>query len=248
MRLSTSITLTLAVLTLAAPTHAQELSASGIRGRVIDAQTGQPLIGAYVEISGTEHSTYTTRGGAFYINVVPAGEVTLTASQIGYTDLSVTLTLKSGQDLQFELDPQPFVLEGITVHQSRLEQRRKAAPISSRAISRDVLALSSATNTLDFVARQSGLTVVPCANTASRSVDTDPADFSCVLSRGRSINARVYIDERRATLDELRAYQTHEFYTMEVYGRTHIRLYTLAYMDRVAKGRDRIGLFPIMAW
>jgi hypothetical protein len=217
--------------------HAQDAPGAGIRGRVIDALSGAPLIGAYVEITGTEHSTYTLADGAFFLPIIPAGEVSVTASQLGYTDLTATVTFEAGQILQFELDPQPIILEGIQVHQDRLEQRRHAAPVATSAFGRETIALSSATSAFDFIERQTNVTTIPC--------DRGPA-WTCVVSRGQRVLPRVYIDERPGTLEELRAYPVTEIYTIETYGRAHIRAYTIAYMDRVAKGRERLGLFPIL--
>ena len=216
---------------------AQDEAQRGISGRVIDAQSAQPLVGAYVEVTGTDEFTYTRSDGVFYLNAAPAGQVTITVSQLGYLDLTATVVMDGAQDLQFELDPQPIVLEGIQVHQDRLARRRNASPVAARAFGREDLVLSSAANALDFVERETNVTTIACGRMTT---------FTCVVSRGQRVVPRVYIDERPTTLDELRAYPVTEIYTIETYGRAHVRAYTIAYMDRVAKGKDRIGLFPIL--
>ena len=238
MRTLTTTILALGVFAFApVQLSAQDSPQTGIRGRVIDAQTAQPLLGAYVEVAGTDEFTYTRLDGLFYLNAEPAGQVTITVSQLGYLDLTATVVMDGAQDLQFELDPQPIVLEGIQVHQDRLEQRRKASPVAARAFVREALVLSSAANALDFVERETNVTTIDCGRMTN---------FTCVVSRGQRVVPRVYIDERPTTLDELRAYPVTEIYTIETYGRAHVRAYTIAYMDRVAKGIDRIGLFPIL--
>ena len=219
------------------PVSAQDSPQTGIRGRVIDAQSAQPLVGAYVEVTGTDEFTYTRSDGLFFLDAEPVGEVTITVSQLGYLDLTATVVMDGSQDLQFELDPQPIVLEGIQVHQDRLEQRRNASPVAARAFEREDLVLSSAANALDFIERETNVTSIDCGRMTT---------FTCVVSRGQRVVPRVYIDERPTTLDELRAYPVTEIFTIETYGRAHVRAYTIAYMDRVAKGIDRIGLFPIL--
>lgn len=233
---ATSLILTASLL---APVQlsAQQKAPSGIRGRVIDATSGQPLIGAYVEVTGTDEFTYTRSDGVFHLDVTPVGQVTITVSQLGYLDVTATVVMEPDQNLQFELDPQPILLEGIQVHQDRLERRRNASPVAARAFAREDLVLSSAANALDFVERETNVTTIACGRMTT---------FTCVVSRGQRVVPRVYIDERPTTLDELRAYPVTEIYTIETYGRAHIRAYTVAYMDRIAKGRDRIGLFPIL--
>ncbi|MCK4940845.1 carboxypeptidase-like regulatory domain-containing protein, partial [candidate division WOR-3 bacterium] len=53
-----------------------------INGRVVDAETGGPLIGADVIIEGTELGAATDANGEFVVLYVPAGTYKLTASYI----------------------------------------------------------------------------------------------------------------------------------------------------------------------
>ena len=68
--------------TLSLPALAAE--AGRIRGRVTDAKTGEPLVGASVIVDGTSLGGATDVGGEYFIANVPVGTVTLSASYISY--------------------------------------------------------------------------------------------------------------------------------------------------------------------
>ena len=59
-----------------------------VSGTVIDASTGQALAGANVVVEGTNQGSAADNSGDFTIENVSDGS-TLTASMIGYTDMSM---------------------------------------------------------------------------------------------------------------------------------------------------------------
>ena len=88
--------------------------ASGkFRGKVIDAGTGEPLVGANVVVVGTQMGSVVNISGEFTILNVPAGTYTLKAMYIGYQAITIS-NLRVNNDLTTEAN---FRLpsEGITV-------------------------------------------------------------------------------------------------------------------------------------
>lgn len=74
-----------------------------VRGQVTDGVTGQVLAGATVALSGAASlDTVTDAAGQFNIPGVPAGTVTLTASNPGYTAASGSGTIVAGQTVYFQ--------------------------------------------------------------------------------------------------------------------------------------------------
>ena len=76
-----------------------------IRGRVTEAESGEPLIGASVIVEGTSLGGATDVNGEYLINNVPVGTVTLSASYISYqtqqfTDVLVILDQTVSEDFR----------------------------------------------------------------------------------------------------------------------------------------------------
>ena len=69
--------------------------AATISGRVVDARTGEPLIGASVAVEGTELGNAADLHGEYLITRVPVGTHRLRASYTGYNDVTTTIVLDS---------------------------------------------------------------------------------------------------------------------------------------------------------
>lgn len=61
-----------------------------IKGVITDGKTKQPIIGASVELVGTDQGAITDLDGSYVIRLVPSGEYALKITYIGYTEVSVT--------------------------------------------------------------------------------------------------------------------------------------------------------------
>ena len=86
------------------------MAQSTIKGHVYD-NTGEPLIGAYVTISGTSTGSITDLDGAYTI-VAKSSDV-LTAEYMGFTPMSETVGSRTVID--FRLQPDKNVLEDVVV-------------------------------------------------------------------------------------------------------------------------------------
>src|SRR3989449_10970223 len=80
-----------------------------VAGRVTDQASGQPLVGARVSIVGTSLVTSSRAEGRYQILNVPAGQVTVRATLIGYAAASRSTTVGAGEtataDLMLLLSP-----------------------------------------------------------------------------------------------------------------------------------------------
>ncbi len=74
-----------------------------IKGRIIDQDTNESLIGANAIINGTTQGATTDFDGYFTINNVPTGSITVNISFIGYNSVSKKVTVESGQDMVTEM-------------------------------------------------------------------------------------------------------------------------------------------------
>ena len=88
---------------------------------------GQPLVGANVVIEGTELGGVTDSNGNFLIDV-PSGEVKITASYIGYTSETISVTVgEEVASINFLLETDALLLSDVEVLASRADKNTPVA-------------------------------------------------------------------------------------------------------------------------
>ena len=93
-----------------------------IAGKVVDRETGEPLIGANVIIVGTSLGDATDLDGNFVILNVPIGKHVLKASYVGYKDITIKNVLVSSNrttDVNFRLPSEAFKVEEVVIVRKR---------------------------------------------------------------------------------------------------------------------------------
>jgi len=109
-----------------------------IRGRVVDKETNEPLIGANIVLLDTKLGASADRNGNFTINTVPQGEYILKASYISYKNKSIdNVQVKAGEitDLLIELEKTFLNIPSIVVTASKRTQSYSELPVSVAIIS-----------------------------------------------------------------------------------------------------------------
>ena len=107
------------VLPLLATLLALPLDAQTVRGRVVDAETGQPIAGAVVALADAQgaraDAVLTRADGAYTVRAPAAGAYRVTAERVGYQSAWVEEALAPGQTLERELNlmPSRLVLEPV---------------------------------------------------------------------------------------------------------------------------------------
>ncbi|MEO0293462.1 MAG: TonB-dependent receptor [candidate division WOR-3 bacterium] len=104
------------------PTNLSGAVTGKIAGIVIDARTGEPLVGANVVILGTDRGAACDVDGYYYILRLDPGIYDVQARMIGYkTVTKVGVRVESGHTtpLNFELEPTVIPGEGVTVKAER---------------------------------------------------------------------------------------------------------------------------------
>lgn len=235
--------LALVVATGADDVRAQTTATEGfvLTGTVRDAASGTPVRGAFVSLAGEDWGVLTDEAGAFALPDVSPATQSVEVEAMGYVDLRLTARLVEGEPLIIDLAPKPVVLEGLRIVADRFERRRKATPVSVQVADRDALLNSGTGDLMQFLQSRLGVFITSaCGSSFS---------FYCVRARGRTVAPVVYIDEFPAIagLDQLAAYQPHELFMVEVYGRgRHIRAYTSWFMERAAE--QRLNAIPLYVY
>ncbi len=94
-----------------------------IAGRVTDAKTSEPLIGANVVIQGMTMGASTDQDGYFFILNISPGNYSVTTSYIGYqtiTQQDVRVNLGKTASLDFALNPTVIQGEAVTIVAERV--------------------------------------------------------------------------------------------------------------------------------
>jgi hypothetical protein len=160
-----------------------------IRGRVIDKNTQEPIIGANVVIENTSTGAATDIDGYFKIINVPVGSYNLLASAIGYTPIkkfNVILTSGNEQIIDFELTESATNLEEVVVRFDKSKSASAAdmiTPLSVQALTTEEIKSNPGGN-FDI---SRVIQVLPgVAGSASANVRND------IVIRGGAPNENVY--------------------------------------------------------
>ena len=121
---------------LAGSAVAQEM----LRGRVIDAELGEPIFSANVIVEGTTNGVTTDFDGQFLLPV-SAFPVKLQVSFIGYSMQTVTVQ-NTTDKLTVKLSPDQVLIDAAEVVGDRISEKQKQAPLTVESM--DVLAIKEA--------------------------------------------------------------------------------------------------------
>lgn len=123
---------------------AQVSSAATLTGRVIDANTRNPVLGTAVSLRELGRETTTDRSGDFTFNDVPSGAYTLVASYVGYEDVTKKIVVAGDGVTRADLAVGGelvtlgrFVVEGNREGSARALQQKRTADNIIEVVSAD---------------------------------------------------------------------------------------------------------------
>jgi hypothetical protein len=235
-----------------------------VHGHVVDAATGEPVAGALVQLRETRYRAVSDSAGNFVLHHVAPGSYPWVITRLGYARWEEDADVAEGDEFTISLLARAESLAGITAVASQMEQRRLTSGVSVRAVERTTLRLSTAPSVLELVRDHLGVGGIHCppwltdvdtrapassgggkflnraTSTRLAAVNDDPGDRACAWVRGGLIKPTVYVDEVRTNggLSDLASYRAADLFTVESYaGGRMIRVITMAYAERVARGR-----------
>ena len=97
---------------------AQQASAQQIRGKITDAATNEPIIGATAIIEGTSIVASAAADGTFVLNNIPPGTYTVSVIMLSYKKFSSEpLNIRAGSviELNVSLEEEDYTLEHVIV-------------------------------------------------------------------------------------------------------------------------------------
>ena len=154
----------------AVPAAAASKQGGRVAGRVVDKETGKPIVGAQIGIAG-HPSASTDLDGRFRTVEIPAGRYLVVARQFGYQAQQDSVLVKAGQAaiVNFALASKVVELEELTAEAPPVDRPsseggllsiQENAPTVMDGISAEQIEKSPDTNAGDAIARVTGASVV----------------------------------------------------------------------------------------
>jgi len=139
-----------------------------LQGTVTGKATGEPLVGAVVQVPGTNQATITDAKGAFTLSV-GADVKTLRISNVGY--LTLQLSLDAQSSLQIQLEP-GIEMDNVVVVGSRNQSRTK----TDSPVPVDIIPIAQVVNEVGQVDLNQILTFIAPSFQSSRQAIADGTD------------------------------------------------------------------------
>src|SRR4051812_9763388 len=146
------------ITTLAVP-----VAAGTVRGRVVDKESGQPVVAAQITIVGTSLGALTNNEGQFTITGVTAGQVTVRAARIGYQPANQAVVVSDNSDAtaNFSLERAVARLEEVVTTATGEQSRREMGNVVATIKADSVVGVAPITNVSQLLqARTAGVQVI----------------------------------------------------------------------------------------
>lgn len=174
--------------------YAQNTKATdaNIVGHVIDTESGEHLPGCLVKILGTSLATVTDASGHYVFRDLKPGDYTLEVSSVGFTPTQLHTSVQPRQsvELNFEIQPDAFMLDQVVVTSSKSETRRRESPALVNVLNSATFQRVGACSLADGLDFQPGVRVEnDCQNCGFTQVRINGLDghYSQILMNSRPV-------------------------------------------------------------
>ncbi|MGH7572980.1 MAG: TonB-dependent receptor domain-containing protein, partial [Gemmatimonadota bacterium] len=187
---------------------ATALSQATIQGTVTD-QDGQPLVGAQVQIVGTDQGAVTDVQGRYQVTGVLPGPIQIQAIYLGYRTENRAAQVAAGANtVDFALASSPIELDAIVVTGTAGETRKRAIGNAVVEIEADeVIEKAPVTNLAELIqGRAAGAVVLPSSGTTGTGAAIHLRGLSSITQTNQPL---LYVDG-------VRVVNTHDDYDFDV--------------------------------
>ncbi len=148
-----------------------------IKGKIFDAQTKEPVVGATVQLVGTTKGTVTNAEGVFdYQTDSEMGSTEIQIASIGYE--SKILTVNKGEYLSISIEPSLGELQSIVVTANREATLRTESPVAISKLSPRLIDETKATSVYEVINKTPGVLMVDLGNEQHAMSIRQPMNFS----------------------------------------------------------------------
>jgi len=136
------------------------INAQSLSGLVTDSATSQPIPGAVVYFPQLKIGSTTDTKGNYKISDIPVGTYQVQVEMLGYATVSKQITIKRDFHLDFSLGISTSSTEEVVITAFGNVTSTKRSPIPVTIVSHEMLSQGSATNVVDAIALQPGLSEI----------------------------------------------------------------------------------------
>lgn len=182
----------LAFITIIISAVAGPKSDANIMGHVVDSEDGEHMPYCLISIEGVRSATMTDASGHYTLYNLKPGKYKITASMTGYVPVTkeVVVSADKSTELNFELNPDAFLLEQVVVTGSKSELKRRNSPALVSVLSDKMFLNVSACSLADGLSFQPGVRVEnDCQNCGFTQVRINGLDghYSQILLNSRPV-------------------------------------------------------------
>jgi iron complex outermembrane receptor protein len=150
--------------------QAQPANKITLSGKVTDAQTGESLSGASVYLAEARIGTSTDTAGFYTLKNIPAGHYTIEVSYSGFNTFVTHMDVLSSTAKNFSIAPSVKEQTGVTVTGVAHATSIRNAPVPVTVMRKQDMLQTPATNIIDLIARQPGVSQVSTGPAVSKPV------------------------------------------------------------------------------
>lgn len=163
-----------------------------IYGHIIDSATGEHIPHIVVMLKGTTIGVSTDNSGHYVMRNLPEGKFTMEVSAIGYKTQTKEVEIRKGMSIEvnFTLEEDHVLLDGVIVSATRSETTRKMSPTLVNVVSMDTYAQGNCTTVAQGLAFQPGVRIENnCQNCGFQQVRINGLDgqYTQILIDSRPI-------------------------------------------------------------
>ncbi len=178
-----------------------------ISGKIVDAKTGEPLVGVNILLLGTQKGTASDIDGVFYILNIPPGKYSVRASMIGYSSVvqqNVRISVDQTTTLNYKLSDTSIETEEVLITATRPLVEKGVGASQSITTADEAIAMP-VSDIMDAVSLEPGILVAENRMEVSiRGGGSDQISFQVDgMERTDKLNNKTYTPTNSALVEEI---------------------------------------------
>ena len=148
----------------------QTSAQNNLSGKIIDKETQEPLIGAYIYIPDLQKGTITNMKGLFKLKGLPKGTFLIEVGYLSYSTQVLKTTILGEVTLDVELTSSITEMSEIVITGTSASTERELNPIPTIVIDNILSGETTSSNIVDVIAKQPGISQVTTGGAISKPV------------------------------------------------------------------------------